>query len=80
MERDATKPVVDFDHTTPEHAVRSDEILRDLRGQCPVAFTEQHGGYWVLTRYGDVRGRCVTARRSRRRTPPTRSTVCATAE
>lgn len=48
--------VVGFDHTSPEHARATDEILRDLRARCPVAFTEQHGGYFVLSRYQDVAG------------------------
>ena len=45
---------VDFDHHSPEYAQRWPEIYAELRGKCPVAHTEAHGGYTVLTRYEDV--------------------------
>jgi cytochrome P450 len=35
-----------------------DEILKEydiLREACPVAYTNQYGGYWLLTRYDDVK-------------------------
>lgn len=42
---------VDFDHTSEEFARDGDAIVADLRRRCPVAHTERHGGYWVLTSY-----------------------------
>ena len=47
------KPIVEFDHTTPEHAQNVEAINRDLRERCPVAFTESHGGYWLVAGYED---------------------------
>jgi cytochrome P450 len=44
-------PVVDFDHHSPEFAVNRDAILADLRTRCPVAYTEHHDGYWVVTSF-----------------------------
>jgi cytochrome P450 len=45
------RPVVAFDHTSPEYAANMDAINRDLRERCPVAFTESLGGYWVVAAY-----------------------------
>jgi len=46
--------VVDFDihddALTPKVYERYDE----LRRTCPVAWTERHGGHWVVTRYADI--------------------------
>ncbi|HEY8216153.1 MAG TPA: cytochrome P450 [Acidimicrobiia bacterium] len=43
------RPLVDIDHTSPEYADNVQAITRDLRTRCPVAFSEQHGGYWLIT-------------------------------
>lgn len=48
------KPVVDFDHHSAEHGGRWAESLKDLRSQCPVAWSNHHDGFWVLTRHADV--------------------------
>jgi cytochrome P450 len=45
------RTVVEFDHTSPEHARASDAITRELREQCPVAYTESNGGHWIITGY-----------------------------
>jgi cytochrome P450 len=45
------KPVVEFDHNSEEFAREGDTIVGELRAKCPVAYTESHGGYWVLTSY-----------------------------
>jgi cytochrome P450 len=45
------RPVVDVDHTSPAYAEQVHAITRDLRSRCPVAFSEHHGGYWLLTDY-----------------------------
>ena len=45
------RPVVDFDHTSPEYGADLEAVNRDLRERCPVAFTESHGGYWLVAGY-----------------------------
>lgn len=45
---------VDFDHESEQHARHWADEFREMRGTCPVAWTEKHGGYWVATRYKDV--------------------------
>src|SRR3954454_5396284 len=45
------RTVVEFDHTSPEHARASEAITRELRERCPVAYTESHGGHWIITGY-----------------------------
>lgn len=46
---------VHYDHHSPEFAEHWPEQYRQLRAQCPVARTETYGGFYVLTRYADVR-------------------------
>jgi cytochrome P450 len=48
------KPIA-FDHHSREHARNWNETCRQLRASGQVARGENHGGYWVLTRYDDVR-------------------------
>ena len=43
-----------FDHHSPEYAENSTAINAELRARCPVAHTDAHGGFWVVTRYDDV--------------------------
>lgn len=43
-----------FDHHSPEYAENSAAINADLRSHCPVAHSDAHGGFWVVTRYEDV--------------------------
>jgi cytochrome P450 len=45
---------VDFDHHRPAQEIEPDDAVADLRERCPVAWTEAHGGYWVVTKYDDV--------------------------
>ena len=45
---------VDFDHFSPEHAANWPADWAEMREQCPRAWTERHGGFWVVTRYKDV--------------------------
>ncbi|MEU7693817.1 MULTISPECIES: cytochrome P450 [Microbispora] len=47
-------PVVHFDHNSPEHAADPVGAYRALRATHPVAWTEAHGGYWVLSDYESV--------------------------
>ncbi|SDG51324.1 Cytochrome P450 [Lentzea fradiae] len=48
------RPEVDFDHHSADFRERNHEIMDDLRSRCPVAHTEAHGGFWVLTDYQSV--------------------------
>jgi len=45
----AEKVVVDFDHHSEAYRERGMEIAAEAREKCPVAWTESHGGYWVVT-------------------------------
>ncbi|MGI9162952.1 MAG: cytochrome P450 [Mycobacterium sp.] len=51
----ANRPTIDFDHHSAAFADNWREVTRDLRTKCPVAWTEAHGGYWVVSRYEDVK-------------------------
>lgn len=50
-----TQPVQDFDPSLPETFDSAQELFADLRGRCPVAHTDEMGGFWALTRYADVK-------------------------
>ena len=41
--------VVDFDQHSAEYRDRYPELSHELRGKCPVTWSENHGGYWVVT-------------------------------
>lgn len=43
-----------FDHFAPELAGHLYETLKQMREQCPVARSDQHDGFWVVTRYEDI--------------------------
>lgn len=43
-----------FDYRGPEMAHHLHDSLAVLREECPVARSDQHGGYWVVTRHADV--------------------------
>jgi cytochrome P450 len=47
-------PVVNFDHNSQQHADAPAASYRVLRTAAPVASTEAHGGYWVLSDYASV--------------------------
>jgi cytochrome P450 len=49
-----SKVTVDFDHHSPDYAQNSQSINAELRAKCPVAHSDQHGGFWVVSRYEDV--------------------------
>lgn len=44
----------DFDAAAPETFDSPHVLHRDLRARCPVAHTDALGGFWALTRHGDV--------------------------
>lgn len=48
----------DFDLDSPEYTEHYDEVLDALLDRCPVARSEQFGGYWVVARAEDFR-RCA---------------------
>jgi cytochrome P450 len=48
------EPVVTFDHNSQEHSADPPGSYRALREKCPVAWTEAHGGYWVMSGYDSV--------------------------
>jgi len=43
-----------FDHTASELGLTLSGSLRRMRSLCPVAHSDRHGGFWVLTKYDDV--------------------------
>ncbi len=47
-------PVVGFDHNSPEHSADPVASYARLRAEAPIAWTEAHGGYWVLSDYASV--------------------------
>src|SRR5438309_6310712 len=47
-------PVVDYDFADPEVRAGLHARLAQLRGECPVGWSGQYGGFWLLTRYSDV--------------------------
>jgi cytochrome P450 len=49
------EPDVEFDHHSRAFAADPWPILADLRRRCPVAWSSTYGGFWVLTRYEDIR-------------------------
>ncbi len=44
----------EFDHTKEVYAQRAPEVWDELRGSCPVAHSDAHGGVWLPTRHEDV--------------------------
>ena len=50
------KKKVIFDHHTAEWVEDPFSLYRTLRDGCPVAHSDAHGGFWLLSRYEDVRG------------------------
>lgn len=48
-------PIVDFDHHSSGFANDPWSTLRELRETCPVAYTENYGGFWVLTSYDEIK-------------------------
>lgn len=46
--------MVPFDHNSPEHSADPVASYAQLRTEAPVAWTEAHGGFWVLSDYDAV--------------------------
>jgi cytochrome P450 len=49
------RPTVHFDHHSREFARDPWSVYADLRQRCPVSWSETYGGFWLLSRYDDVR-------------------------
>ncbi len=45
----------DFDLDSPEFTAEYEDVLASLVSRCPVAHSDVAGGYWVVSRYEDVR-------------------------
>lgn len=45
---------VDYDHDSADHAHNWPGLYQRMRTECPVAWTESHGGFWVASRYEEV--------------------------
>ncbi|MDG2004066.1 MAG: cytochrome P450 [Novosphingobium sp.] len=43
-----------FDHHSRDYTNHLNAIFAHMREQCPVAYSDAYGGFWVLTRYADV--------------------------
>jgi len=43
-----------FDHHSEEYAKHWAEQTAEMRAQCPVAHSDAHGGYWVVTGYEEA--------------------------
>jgi cytochrome P450 len=51
---DAAAFAQQFNQFSPEYGPHFKDIYRHMRAHCPVAHTDERGGYWVVTRYADV--------------------------
>jgi cytochrome P450 len=54
MTEQARRPVVNFDHHSQEHAADPVGSYRALRQSAPVAWSEAHGGFWVICGYDSL--------------------------
>jgi cytochrome P450 len=45
---------VSFDQHAPAHVEHWPAVYRDLRDRCPRAWSKEHGGFWIATRYNDI--------------------------
>jgi cytochrome P450 len=44
----------DYDHYDPDFALNPHEQYAQLRAKCPVAHTENYGGFYILSKFADV--------------------------
>ena len=47
--------VADFDHHDPRFIENPSPVYEELRDRCPVLHSPRYGGFWLVTRYEDVR-------------------------
>lgn len=48
------RATVDLDHMSPEFSAHSHALLREMHEKCPVAWSEHHGGVWIVSDYDAV--------------------------
>ena len=51
---DAAKFAQHFNQFSPEYGSHFRDIYKLMRAHCPVAHTDEVGGFWVLTRFADI--------------------------
>jgi cytochrome P450 len=51
---DAAKFAQHFNQFSPKYGSHFRHIYKHMRAHCPVAHTDEVGGFWVLTRYADI--------------------------
>ncbi|MGB8044681.1 MAG: hypothetical protein WCF66_17135, partial [Pseudolabrys sp.] len=51
---DAATFAQQFNQFSPEYGPHFKDIYRHMRAHCPVAHTDEGGGFWVVTRYADI--------------------------
>lgn len=51
---DAATFAQQFDQFSPEYGQHFRDIYKHMRTHCPVAHTDEAGGFWVVTRYADI--------------------------
>jgi cytochrome P450 len=49
------RTIVDFDQHSADYAAEPWETARNLAAKCPVAWSENHGGFWVVSGFKEVR-------------------------
>lgn len=49
MSEDRKKPRYAFDRHAPGYRERFEEITTEMQGRCPVAWSDTHGGHWVVS-------------------------------
>src|SRR5205085_6127750 len=49
------RPLVHFDHHSDDFARDPWSVYADLRGRCPVAWNDEYGGYWAVSKYEDIK-------------------------
>lgn len=49
------RSVSDFDVADDEYVADPNKVFARLRAQRPIAYSARHGGYWLISRYDDVR-------------------------
>jgi cytochrome P450 len=46
--------IVEFDHHSPAMPENNWAVFSELRAKCPVAYTEAHGGFWMISGHDEV--------------------------
>src|SRR5262245_53724983 len=54
-EREAREFAADLDHHDPRFVVEPWPVYAEARRSCPVVRSERYGGFWLVTRYEDLR-------------------------